>query len=153
MLPCTTVLAFCWVIGRGHLKSTDEQPQLENNPLFFFLDLKETRLSKILTLISKMKSMNQGVRFKRGGVFMKTRKQKTRELMDTIERRANISITCTNCVMKTCGQRLTQRLKTKAESSFQSATWLHAEDPSTVEFFECTNICLLYTSPSPRDLH
>lgn len=43
-------------------------------------------------MISRTKSIHQRVRFKRGGVFMKTRKQKGGEFMNIIEWRTKISI-------------------------------------------------------------
>lgn len=73
-------------------------------------------------MISRMKSIHQGVRFKRGGVFMKTRKQKSGECMNIIEWRTKISIEHLNYMMKKHWSAVNMEIK--AESSFQSATWL-----------------------------
>lgn len=78
-------------------------------------------------MISRTKSIHQRVRFKRGGVFI-TRKQKGGEFMNIIEWRTKISTEHINYRMKMYWSAV--NMETKAESSFQSATWLNNEEPS-----------------------
>lgn len=67
-----------------------------------------------------MESISQGVRFQRGGVFMKTNKQKSREYMHIIKKRTELSIMYINYMMKLYWSAI--NTETKAESGFQSAT-------------------------------
>lgn len=59
---------------------------------------------------------------------MKTIKQKSREFINISEERTKISIMYTNYMIKMYWS--TINTETKAESGFQSTTWLNAEEPS-----------------------